>query len=478
MPTPADDLRTTADAVARLGSSAADFAALDDSALLAAQQAVALNQRANQLFATWIAGEIARRSGFERGQQGLARRTGYLSPEALIQSVSGGTHAEATKLVHVGMLATSVSPSHDADGPTDSPPPAAPWREALAHALTAGGISIDAVEVIRSCFDRIEADIPADEILSATRDLIAASAVLNADQLLRRARQLRDQLDAEGFPSRQRRLRDRRYFKAWEQTDGMIRGSFLLDAEDGAFLMSALHAATSPRRGGPRPVDPTVRAEAERLLADERSIEQIAADAFIDLLHVAVDADPAVLPGKRRPAVRVIVTEHALRHRSGSGRLEGHTDPVPLTTVDRHLCNSGMVPIAFDDDGQCVNVGRTQRLFTERQRLGMTVRDGGCRFPDCDRPPSFCEAHHINQWYRDGGRTDVADGILLCRRHHLLLHNDGWEITRTDADYRLRPPITIDPSQQLIPMPSKGSLVTHPDGYPGTAIALHTASLL
>ncbi|MEP6482771.1 MAG: HNH endonuclease signature motif containing protein [Rhodoglobus sp.] len=42
------------------------------------------------------------------------------------------------------------------------------------------------------------------------------------------------------------------------------------------------------------------------------------------------------------------------------------------------------------------------------------MRDGGCRFPGCDRPPSWCEAHHIVPWSH-GGRTDLADGLLLCR---------------------------------------------------------------
>ncbi|HET8958331.1 MAG TPA: HNH endonuclease signature motif containing protein, partial [Microcella sp.] len=54
--------------------------------------------------------------------------------------------------------------------------------------------------------------------------------------------------------------------------------------------------------------------------------------------------------------------------------------------------------------------------------------------------PSWCEAHHINHWLRDTGRTDIADGILLCRHHHLLAHNNGWEIRRAGPSYALTPP--------------------------------------
>ena len=64
--------------------------------------------------------------------------------------------------------------------------------------------------------------------------------------------------------------------------------------------------------------------------------------------------------------------------------------------------------------------------------------------PDCDRPASWCEYHHILFWARDTGRTDLADAILLCRHHHLLLHTKGSEIRRDNTDYWLIPPPTID----------------------------------
>ena len=99
--------------------------------------------------------------------------------------------------------------------------------------------------------------------------------------------------------------------------------------------------------------------------------------------------------------------------------------------------------MVFDEHGHPLDVGREQRLFTPRQRIALAERDGGCRWTGCDRPPSWCEAHHIQHWARDGGRTDVADGILLCKHHHLLLHDHHWEIERRGADrdeYWLIPP--------------------------------------
>jgi hypothetical protein len=326
-------------------------------------------------------------------------------------------------------------------------------------AVAAGDLSVDAAESIRRGLGAIDDAVTPAQLRAASELLVAEARTLDADQLFRRARAVRDGLDADGIARRQKERHDARYLRMWQQDDGMYRGSFLLDPENGRFLASTIDQVLSPRRGGPRFVDRAAQADAEALLQDARSSEQIAADALIDIVRVAVDADPGTMFGQRRPAVRVIVTEEALHARSGRGQIEGHPDPVSFETVERYLCDTGAVPIKFDDDGQCVNVGRVQRLFTERQRIGMAVRDGGCRFPGCDRPPASCEAHHIDQWQRDGGKTNIADGVLLCRRHHLLLHNNHWQVTRDGGTYWLRPPRSIDPAQELLPMPRRSPLL-------------------
>ena len=117
------------------------------------------------------------------------------------------------------------------------------------------------------------------------------------------------------------------------------------------------------------------------------------------------------------------------------GWIEGTLDPVSIETIGRNLCDTGHIPVLFDDDGQCLNVGHAQRHFTARQRTALALRDGGCMFPSCDRPPSWCEAHHVRHWERDNGPTDIDNGILLCRRHHLLLHDNHWEIININNSY-------------------------------------------
>jgi hypothetical protein len=82
--------------------------------------------------------------------------------------------------------------------------------------------------------------------------------------------------------------------------------------------------------------------------------------------------------------------------------------------------------VVFHSDGS-IDVGRAQRTFTSRQRVALGAIWGGCAFPDCDRPPLWCEAHHATPWSH-GGRTDVNNGVLLCRHHHMLVHDNGWAV--------------------------------------------------
>ena len=446
-------LRTSAESVAAIGDDAAAFGALSRAELMGAQEKVTALRRCADRYSALAAGEIARRSRPEIGNAGLAQSEGFVSPEAMIQSVAKVSRHEATKLVRVGTLiaeseAAAAAAAAFAAG-------LAPWQAPLMTALTASVLSMDSVESIRRALGDIDPSITAEQLTGACEQLIASSAGLSPEQLFRRARQFRDALDEGGIERREKQRRDLRSVRTWWDPTGMHCGTWRLPPEEGMIVASGFEQVLSPRRGGPRMVDPHAKATAEDLLNDPRSTEQIAADALVEMIRLAVDADPGTMFGSRRPAVRVIVTDTHLHARAGYGRIEGHPDPVSFPTVERHLCDTGAIAVGFDDDGQCVNVGRNKRLFTERQRIGMTVRDGGCLFPSCDRPPSYCEAHHIDQWHRDNGKTDIADGVLLCRRHHLLLHNNHWQVLRDRGDYFLKPPRAVDPVQELIPMPSR-----------------------
>jgi hypothetical protein len=397
-------------------------------------------RRYSDQFNATNAGEVARRSEFALGDKGLARAGGYKSTEHMVQVLTGVGRQEAAKLVKVGALLNSAEPV----------------AVVLTEAFEAG-LPIDSVDALRRGLGDADAPIEAAE-------LIAGAGRRTPEELFRSARHTRDLFDEEKIAVHEKERSDLRSVKTWWDDAGMFCGTWRLSPEEGSIIATAFDAILSPRRGGPRFVSKPAVAIAPSPFTDERTPEQILADGLVDVIRLGVDADPGILFGKRRPAVRVMVTDTALHNRAGHGVIEGTGNggagqAISFTAVERHLCDTGAISVGFDDDGQCVNIGRNQRLFTEKQRIGMAVRDGGCIADGCDRPPSYCEAHHVNQWLRDDGRTDIADGVLLCRRHHLLFHNAGWQIIRDKGTYYLRPPTSVDPLQKLIKLRSRNPIM-------------------
>ena len=95
---------------------------------------------------------------------------------------------------------------------------------------------------------------------------------------------------------------------------------------------------------------------------------------------------------------------------------------------------------------EVLDLGRSVRLVSPAQRRALVVRDGGCVWPDCDRPPAFTDAHHLRHWV-DGGATDLANLALVCRRHHRLVHA-GWELAhRPDGIWSATPPWAVPSSR-------------------------------
>ncbi|MCE3552081.1 HNH endonuclease, partial [Pseudonocardia sp. RS11V-5] len=73
-------------------------------------------------------------------------------------------------------------------------------------------------------------------------------------------------------------------------------------------------------------------------------------------------------------------------------------------------------------------------------------RDGGCAFPGCDRPPSWCEIHHVREW-QHGGPTTLHNLVMLCAIHHRLIHHSHWEVRMVDGLPEFIPPSWIDLSR-------------------------------
>ncbi len=191
---------------------------------------------------------------------------------------------------------------------------------------------------------------------------------------------------------------------------------------------------------------------------DPRTIDQRRGDALVQVCRRAVALTPALTPAltatdagamltAARPSgvkatVLVTIGLEDLKHRTRPGVLVGGVDAGTLLgpeTVRRLACDGTVIPVVRAADGHILHWGRDQRFFTTAQTTALWLRDRHCTFPRCTAPATWCDAHHLRHWL-DGGPTNLTNGVLLCERHHTIVHRDRLTATltnsATDTDHR------------------------------------------
>jgi hypothetical protein len=235
--------------------------------------------------------------------------------------------------------------------------------------------------------------------------------------------------------------------------DGMLTLRGQLDPEGGAALQSALDSLMKPT--GP---------------ADDRLAPQRRADALVELARGALRAGRLPEVGGQRPQIGVLVTPQNLlggrpaplpadrtarvlslvaargrpfrtagaRVAAGIGRTPpaswlGWLGDVPDEVAQRIACDGDVWRIVLDPaSNQPLDLGRTHQVVPGWVRKALQVRDNGCVFPGCDAPSACTDVHYLLSWAR-GGRTELANLVVLCRHHHSLMHEGGWKIDRDPA---------------------------------------------
>jgi hypothetical protein len=227
------------------------------------------------------------------------------------------------------------------------------------------------------------------------------------------------------------------------QGGSWLRGR--LDAEGTAVVRAALDPLSAPRPSTAEGPDlrPAGRRRGEALIEACRRI-------------LAGGTLPAT--GGDRPLVVVTVPLATLRGAVGAGTLEDGT-PISAAAARRLACDAAILPAVLGGASQPLDLGRSRRLFTGPLRRALVLRDRGCAFPGCDRPPGWCEAHHIRHWAA-GGPTALGNGVLLCGAHHRLIEHGDWEIRlAADGVPDFHPPPWVDPTRR----PRRNHLHHHPD---------------
>jgi len=227
-----------------------------------------------------------------------------------------------------------------------------------------------------------------------------------------------------------------------EEEDGMVRLLGLLHPDDAAVVRAAIEAA----------MEQEWRGDANR--GDPASAR--AADALVAVAESALAAGPRPLDGGERTTVVIHVDAEYL----AGARLDGRCHVaggcrIERETARRLACDATLVALT-ERDGSPIDVGRARRVVNRGQRRALFARDGGCTFPGC-AATRFLDAHHIDHWI-DGGATDLANLVLLCRYHHRLHHEGGYRIERRpDGTLRWLTPNGFDVVPRLRVVPARPS---------------------
>src|SRR5438552_4018491 len=154
---------------------------------------------------------------------------------------------------------------------------------------------------------------------------------------------------------------------------------------------------------------------------DDRLLPQRYADALVELASAG------------RPAnIQVTATIETLKGMAGAGAAEMEFSlPISSVAVQRMACDCSVTRVLLSQESLVMDVGRAKPIVSSSLRRALKVRDGHCRWPGCERTASKCDGHHVVHWI-NGGPTDLDNLVLLCRRHHRMVHEGGWQLIKCD----------------------------------------------
>jgi hypothetical protein len=157
---------------------------------------------------------------------------------------------------------------------------------------------------------------------------------------------------------------------------------------------------------------------------DPVASEERRADAIVDVARAYLEHRPRTL-GSGYELV-VITTPEQLEHgREGVGGHLRDGTPVPLHVARMLACDGKRIDVVMGKDGELLDVGRTTRSIPSAIGRALWLRDGGCRVPGCGCK-THLQGHHI-EWWTEGG-VKLSNLVLLCRRHHRLIHEGKLSI--------------------------------------------------
>ena len=299
-----------------------------------------------------------------------------------------------------------------------------------AEAAAAGELSDANMDAIIEMLGQI----PAGYHDSAEAHLLEMARQGDAAQVRTAGQRIMAHLSPDGPEPEDKPLRDpERGCRLHKKRNGDWHLEADVDSMSGEFMDSVIDALSKRRTGDDGP--------------DTRSPAQRRGDALVDVFSMAMNSPELPTQAGERVHVTVTLPFETLRAQMGKATLNLEAQ-ISAWEARFWACDSTVIPCCLRADGEVLDVGRAKRLITPGQRRALYLRDRGCAFPGCTRPPRNCQGHHIIHW-DDGGPTNLANLVLLCEHHHRVVHRAGWDIKLApDGIPEFLPPDFIDPRRK------------------------------
>jgi len=344
-------------------------------------------------------------------ESGAARAAGATSTAALIADTFGGDRHEGTRMVRTAKALQSASLTEDA--------------------LGRGEVSERQAVVIVDALADLPADVTPEQREACETTLLGDAPRLSVKDLKGRGTRIADVFAPEKVDEIENQIIERREQDAWRNTElwmvdqknGTWRGGFVIPEAQADMLRTLLDAAAAPRRQH--------LTDEQEVDQDELTYGQRQGRALCSLIE-HLPTDGYATTGGTPATLAVSISLDALRSGLTASTLSTGTR-LSAGETRRLACHVGIIPAVFGGKSLPLDLGRLKRLFNSWQRIVFAQRDLGCIAPGCDRPPGWCEAHHINYW-AGGGTTNLDDGVLLCAFHHHLVHDDRWDVRLNPID--------------------------------------------
>ncbi|GLY68139.1 HNH endonuclease signature motif containing protein [Amycolatopsis taiwanensis] len=365
----------------------------------------------------------------ESEQRALGNSLGFKDTAAFLTDTLRISAREAKQWIE---HAAATMPSSSLTGVPQSPPQAV-----TGAALTAGDINAEHVQAIIATFQACPSEIPVEQREADERILVELARQAGPEAVRKAGRRLRAIWDQDTAPPEDKdreQAHPLRRLDITRRKDGSIRFTGELDPETAEELDGLLGPLAKPHKN-PETGEHDTRSAAER-----------AGDALAEIIGLAARCDELSTQGGERAVMIVSITLAELENRARHAFLD-----IPgISSVDglrRLACESKVVPAIFGNNAAPLYVGDASRFATPAQRRYLTARDRGCAFPGCTRGPKWTTPHHVVPWSVDK-RTDADNLVLLCARHHRVIHHTPWEVRMNGHLPEFIPPPWIDRQRQ------------------------------